>query len=63
MSKISILKKKNKRGVFDIEARRGSQEYEILLSYPNLDVINVKKTDDADTTVNRAVLHAPLLKY
>lgn len=37
------LEEKNKRGVFDIEARRGSQEYEILLSYPNLDVINVKK--------------------
>lgn len=37
------LEEKNKRGVFDIEARRGSQEYEILLSYPDLDVIKVKK--------------------
>lgn len=37
------LKEKNKRGVFEIEAKRGSQKYEILLSYPNLDVIRVEK--------------------
>ena len=37
------LKEKNKRGVFEVEAKRGSQKYEILLSYPNLDVIRVKK--------------------
>ena len=37
------LEEKNKRGVFEIEAKRGSQKYEILLSYPNLDVIRVKK--------------------
>ena len=37
------LEEKNNRGVFEIEARRGSQDYEILLSYPNLNVIKVKK--------------------
>jgi uncharacterized membrane protein YkoI len=37
------LEEKNKRGVFEIEAKRGSQKYEILLSYPNLDVIRIKK--------------------
>jgi len=37
------LGEKNKRGVFEIEAKRGSQKYEILLSYPNLDVIKVRK--------------------
>ncbi|MGM8891127.1 hypothetical protein ACS8FA_09790 [Psychrobacter sp. 1Y1] len=37
------LEEKNKRGVFEIEAKRGSQKYEILLSYPNLDVIKVTK--------------------
>ncbi|MBI0425896.1 hypothetical protein [Psychrobacter sp. NG27] len=37
------LEEKNKRGVFEIEAKRGSQKYEILLSYPNLDVIRVQK--------------------
>ncbi|MGE6474929.1 hypothetical protein [Psychrobacter sp. NPDC078631] len=37
------LEEKNKRGVFEVEAKRGSQKYEILLSYPNLDVIKVRK--------------------
>ncbi|WP_201579327.1 hypothetical protein [Psychrobacter sp. Pi2-52] len=37
------LEEKNKRGVFEIEAKRGSQKYEILLSYPNLDVMKVRK--------------------
>jgi uncharacterized membrane protein YkoI len=37
------LEEKNKRGVFEIEGKRGSQKYEILLSYPNLDVIKVRK--------------------
>ena len=37
------LEEKNKRGVFEIEAKRGSQEYEILLGYPNLNVIKIKK--------------------
>ena len=37
------LKEKNGRGVFEIEAKRGSQEYEILLGYPNLNVIKVEK--------------------
>ena len=37
------LEEKNKRGVFEVEARRGSQKYEILLSYPTLEVIRVKK--------------------
>ena len=37
------LEEKNGRGVFEIEAKRGSQEYEILLGYPNLNVIKVEK--------------------
>ena len=37
------LEEKNGRGVFKIEAKRGSQEYEILLGYPNLNVIKVEK--------------------
>ena len=37
------LEEENKRGVFEIKAKRGSQKYEILLGYPNLDVIRVKK--------------------
>lgn len=37
------LDEKNGRGVFEIEAKRGSQEYEILLGYPNLNVIKVEK--------------------
>ncbi|WP_313630872.1 hypothetical protein [Psychrobacter sp.] len=37
------LDEKNGRGVFEIEAKRGSQEYEILLGYPNLNVIRVEK--------------------
>lgn len=39
---IDFDSKKN-RGVFEIEARRGGQDYEIELSYPNLDVIKLKK--------------------
>lgn len=34
---------RNNRGVFEIEAKRGSQEYEILLSYPDLNVIKIEK--------------------
>ncbi|WP_286796407.1 hypothetical protein [Psychrobacter sp. UBA6291] len=37
------FEEKNGRGVFEIEAKRGSQEYEILLGYPNLNVIKIKK--------------------
>ena len=37
------LEEKNGRGVFEIEAKRGSQEYEIRLGYPNLNVIKVEK--------------------
>ena len=37
------LDEKNGRGVFKIEAKRGSQEYEIFLDYPNLNVIKIKK--------------------
>ena len=37
------LEEKNGRGVFEIEAKRGSQEYEILLGYPNLNAIKVEK--------------------
>ncbi len=37
------LEEKNNRGVFEIEAKRGSQEYEITLGYPNLNVIKIEK--------------------
>lgn len=37
------LEEKRNRGIFEVEARRGSQDYKILLSYPNLNVIRVKK--------------------
>lgn len=37
------LKEKNNRGVFEIDAKRGSQDYEIALGYPNLNVIKLEK--------------------
>ena len=37
------LEEKNGRGVFEIEAKRGSQEYEIRLGYPKLNVIKIEK--------------------
>lgn len=37
------FEEKKKRGIFEIEARRGSQDYEIELSYPSLDVLKIKK--------------------
>jgi len=37
------LDERNNRGVFEIEAKKGSQEYEILLSYPSLNVIKIEK--------------------
>ena len=37
------LEEKNNRGVFEIEAKRGSQDYEIILGYPNLNVIKIEK--------------------
>ncbi len=37
------LDEKSNRGVFEIEARKGSQDYEILLSYPNLNVLKIEK--------------------
>ena len=37
------LKEKNNRGIFEIEAKRGSQDYEIILSYPDLNVIKLEK--------------------
>lgn len=37
------FEEKNGRGVFEIDAKRGSQEYEILLGYPNLNVIKIAK--------------------
>ena len=37
------FEEKSGRGVFEIEAKRGSQEYEILLGYPNLNVIKIEK--------------------
>lgn len=39
---IDFDNKKNP-GIFEIEARRGGQDYEIELSYPNLDVIKLKR--------------------
>lgn len=37
------LEEKNNRGVFEIEAKRGSQDYDIILSYPDLNVIKIEK--------------------
>lgn len=37
------LKEKNNRGIFEIEAKRGNQEYDIVLSYPDLSVIKLEK--------------------
>ncbi len=37
------LKEKNNRGFFEIKAKRGSQDYEIELSYPDLSVIKNEK--------------------
>lgn len=37
------LKEKNNRGIFEIEAKRGSQDYKIVLSYPDLNVIKLEK--------------------
>ena len=37
------LKEKNNRGIFEIEAKRGSQDYEIILGYPDLNVIKLEK--------------------
>ncbi|MEC5209615.1 putative membrane protein YkoI [Psychrobacter sp. PL15] len=37
------LEEKNNRGIFEIEAKRGSQDYEITLGYPNLNVIKIEK--------------------
>lgn len=37
------LNEKNNRGVFEIEAKRGNQDYEIILGYPNLNVIKLEK--------------------
>lgn len=37
------LDEKNGRSIFEIEAKRGGQEYEIELGYPNLNVIKIEK--------------------
>ena len=37
------LDEKNNRGVFEIEAKRGNQDYDIVLGYPNLNVIKLEK--------------------
>ncbi len=37
------LDEKNNRGVFEIEAKRGGQEYEVILGYPNLNIIKLEK--------------------
>ncbi|TXD96928.1 hypothetical protein ES754_07835 [Psychrobacter frigidicola] len=37
------LNEKNNRGVFEIEAKSGSQDYDIILGYPNLNVIKLEK--------------------
>ncbi len=34
---------KNNRSFFEIEAKRGSQDYEITLGYPNLNVVKIEK--------------------
>lgn len=37
------IDEKNNRGVFEIEARKAGQDYDILLGYPNLNVIKIEK--------------------
>lgn len=37
------LEEENNHGVFEIEAKRGSQDYDIILGYPNLNVIKLEK--------------------
>lgn len=37
------LEEENNRGVFEIEAKRDSQDYEIVLGYPDLEIIKLKK--------------------
>lgn len=37
------LDEKNNRGVFEIEAKKGGQDYDIVLSYPSLDIIKIEK--------------------
>lgn len=37
------IDEKNNRGVFEIEAKKGGQDYDIILGYPNLNVIKVEK--------------------
>ncbi|WP_169392609.1 MULTISPECIES: hypothetical protein [Psychrobacter] len=37
------IDEKNNRGVFEIEAKKGGQDYDIILGYPNLNVIKIEK--------------------
>lgn len=37
------LEEENNRGVFEIDAKRESQDYEIVLGYPDLEIIKLKK--------------------
>lgn len=37
------LEEENDRGVFEIDAKRGSQDYEVVLGYPDLNIIKVEK--------------------
>lgn len=37
------LEEQNNKGVFEIEAERGNQDYDIVLSYPDLSVIKLQK--------------------
>lgn len=37
------IDEQNNRGVFEIDAKRGGQDYEIILSYPDLNVIKIEK--------------------
>ncbi|WP_352336425.1 hypothetical protein [Psychrobacter sp. 16-MNA-CIBAN-0192] len=37
------LKEKNNRGMFEIEAKRGNEKYDIVLGYPDLNVIKLEK--------------------
>lgn len=37
------IDEKNNRGVFEIDAKKGGQDFDIILGYPNLNVIKVEK--------------------
>ncbi|WP_367105008.1 hypothetical protein [uncultured Psychrobacter sp.] len=37
------LEEEDNHGVFEIEAKRGSQDFEVVLGYPDLDIIKIEK--------------------